>query len=72
MSKHKGMPSGRNKPGEGTGVPSKINNDDEQLDNRITNQYTDDDKQVAEQVPLRHRNRNVNKVQATNVHGYRG
>jgi hypothetical protein len=72
MSKHKGMPSGLNKSENGTGIPSKISDDNAKLDNKITKKYTKDDKSIAEQVPLRHRNRNVNKSNATNIHGYRG
>lgn len=72
MSKHKGKPSGLNKPEEGTGTPSNIKPANLKKDEKLTREYTDDDKKLAQQVRTKNPNRNVDKDKATNIHGYRG
>ena len=70
MSRNKGKPSGLNK-SEGTGIPSDFKPRDLKKDKEITQKYTDDDKKLADQVPSKHRNRNVDKENSTNAHGYK-
>jgi hypothetical protein len=70
MSLHKGKPSGRTK-SEGTGIPSNIDGTNLKRDEKLTEQYTDDDKRTAASVKLKHANRNVNKAAATNTGGYK-
>ena len=69
--KHKGKPSGTNK-STGTGTPANIKPGDLKHDKRLTQQYTDEDKKLSDQVKAKGPNRNVNKLKATNIHGYRG
>jgi hypothetical protein len=69
MTTHKGKSSGT-KRSEGTGMPSKITS--KKRDERLTNEYTDEDEKVADSVRTNNPNRNVNKGDATNIHGYRG
>ncbi len=71
---NKGKPSGINKSEKGTGVPSNINIKPANLkeDGKLTEKYTDDDKDVAKQVRVKNPNRNVDKRHAANIHGYRG
>ncbi|HET9429975.1 MAG TPA: hypothetical protein VFO70_02305, partial [Chitinophagaceae bacterium] len=70
MSRNKGKPSGLNK-SIGTGVPSKLKNSNLKRDNLITQKYTDDDKSIAGHVRVKNPNRNVDKQDATNAHGYK-
>ena len=70
MSLHKGKPSGKTK-SEGTGIPSKVGSTNLKRDEKLTDQYTDDDKKTAASVKLKHANRNVNKAAATNAGGYK-
>lgn len=65
-----GQPSG-NKPMDGTGIPSKINDGNIPNDQRLTDDYTTDDEEVADGVRTLHPNRNVNKDNATDIGGYR-
>lgn len=67
MSTHKGKPSGGNKPESGTGIPTDHLKNDELL----TGKYTNDDEKIAEQVRVKHPNRNVDKVHPTNAGGYK-
>jgi hypothetical protein len=71
MSRHKGKPSGINKPESGTGVPSDFKPDNLKTDEKLTQEYTDDDKRPAGSVKVKHPNRNTNKPNATNAHGYK-
>lgn len=70
MSRNKGKPSGMNK-SEGTGTPSDFKPRDLKSDEKLTQIYTDDDKKLADQVRSKSRNRNVDKGNATNAHGYK-
>jgi hypothetical protein len=67
---HLGQPSGTNK-SEGTGVPAGGQNlDNLQRDQELTDQYTDDDRNIAQGVRSANPNRNVDKDDATNKGGY--
>ena len=70
MSRNKGRPSGLNK-SEGTGVPSNLKPRNLNKDKALTEEYTDDDRKLAGHVRSKHPNRNVNKENATNAHGYK-
>jgi hypothetical protein len=70
MSRNKGKPSGLHK-SEGTGIPSDFKPRKINKDKTLTNEYTDDDKKLAGQVRTKSPNRNVNKENATNAHGYK-
>ena len=65
MRLDKGQPSGTNK-SEGTGTPSKIENNEE-----LTRKYTDDDKKLDKNVRTNNENRNTSKEDATNAGGYK-
>jgi hypothetical protein len=71
MANDKGQPSGTNKPKSGTGIPTNISSDKMQKDNELTEKYTDDDNDIADNVHTGHPNRNVDKGDATNSGGYR-
>ncbi len=71
MARHKGRPSGNNKPESGTGVPSNLTPDRMKKDHQVTRRYTEHDERLAEHVRTRHPNRNVDKNEATNAGGYR-
>ncbi|HKB44581.1 MAG TPA: hypothetical protein VKC90_09325 [Chitinophagaceae bacterium] len=67
---HRGKPSGINKQ-EGLGLrpdmpPEKINQDI-----KMTNKYTTGEDKLAENLKLRHHNRNTIKGKATNAGGYK-
>lgn len=66
-----GKPSGVNKPMEGTGVPTKVNDENMPNDQRLSDEYTRDDESLTESVRQMHPNRNVDKDEATNIGGYR-
>jgi hypothetical protein len=66
-----GKPSGVNKPMQGTGVPTVINDENKANDQRLTEGYTDDDNEVNEGTRIGHPNRNTDKGDATNIDGYR-
>jgi len=70
MRTDKGKPSGANK-SEGTGIPSKINSKKLKKDARLTDEFTDDDKKLAENVRTNKQNRNTNKLHPTNAGGYK-
>ncbi|HET7897724.1 MAG TPA: hypothetical protein VFL47_08640 [Flavisolibacter sp.] len=55
-----GKPSG-NRPQEGTGIPQVINDQTRPQDERLTDRFTKDDKEIAEGVRTADQNRNVNK-----------
>jgi hypothetical protein len=73
MTTHKGKPSGFDKSEgkEGTGIPSKVKSNVKR-DKRLTKEYTDDDEKLADNVRTNNPNRNLDKDDATNIHGYRG
>lgn len=64
-----GQPSG-NKPMEGTGIPSKMTDQNRPNDERLTNDYTRDDEELKENVRERHPNRNVDKGRQPGTGGY--
>jgi hypothetical protein len=66
-----GKPSGVNKPMDGTGVPTRVNDENMPNDQRLSDEYTRDDEGLAEGVRQMHPNRNVDKDEATNIGGYR-
>jgi hypothetical protein len=55
-----GQPSGTNK-SEGSGVPQNIQPEDGLKTDRQTSEYTDEQGELVEGVPVRHPNRNVDK-----------
>jgi hypothetical protein len=67
---NKGKPAGKTK-FEGTGTPSDFNPGDIKKDEKLTNEYTDDDKKTAGKVRSGHPNRNLHKKDATNAGGYK-
>jgi hypothetical protein len=71
MARHKGKPSGINKPEETTGVPTNLTPDNADLNQEQTEKYTEDDTRIAENIREKNPNRNVNKEKATNAHGYK-
>lgn len=64
-----GKPSG-NKPAQGTGIPTKVNDENSANDERLTDAYTRDDEELGEGVRELHPNRNVNKTDANRQGGY--
>lgn len=70
MSRNKGKPAGANKP-EGTGTPTGFKSKDLKKDDDLTDEFTDDDKKIADHIRSKHPNRNADKDNATNAHGYR-
>jgi hypothetical protein len=71
MARHKGRPSGNNKPEVPTGTPSNFTPDATKKDHRVTRKYIDPEGKVSEHVRTRHPNRNVDKQDPTNSGGYR-
>ncbi len=65
----KGQPSG-NTPMKGTGVPQNTSDDKMQRDEALTDQYTNEDQDVADGVRIMHPNRNVDKGHETGIGGY--
>ncbi|HEV7330695.1 MAG TPA: hypothetical protein VGN63_06635 [Flavisolibacter sp.] len=70
MRLDKGQPSGTNKNNQGTGVPAKFDKDLER-DKELTQEYTDNDQDVAGSVRQNNPNRNTDKPDATNIGGYK-
>lgn len=66
----KGMPSGVNK-SEGTGIPQKLENKDLERDKELTEDFTDKDTEISDDVRTNNPNRNVDKTDATNAGGYK-
>lgn len=66
---HRGKPSGANK-NEGTGLRPDMPPEKLEGDNEITDKYMEGEDQVADNVNLRHPNRNTDKGDATNAGGY--
>jgi hypothetical protein len=54
---HAGKPSGANDSESRTGIPSQPGNEKRE----ITEKYTDDDRDISENVNVRHPNRNTEK-----------
>lgn len=71
MADDKGHPSGVNKPKTGTGIPTNISTEKMKRDDELTEKYTDDENDIADNVHTRHPNRNEDKDDATNIGGYR-
>jgi hypothetical protein len=69
---HRGKPSGINKGIDPTGIPNKITPETLPENLEISEKYTEDENDIAENVHLRHPNRNTDKDDATNIGGYRG
>lgn len=71
MSEHKGRPSGTNKSDKGTGIPAGKYLDDMERDKELTQDYTDRDREVADDIRQNNPNRNTDKTDATNAGGYK-
>ena len=65
---HAGKPSGANDSESRTGIPSQPGNENRE----VTEKYTEDDRDVSENVNVRHPSRNTEKGNATNAGGYKG
>ncbi|HEU4472853.1 MAG TPA: hypothetical protein VFR58_17285 [Flavisolibacter sp.] len=68
---HRGQPSGTNKSESGTGKPTDMSPENMPNDQEKTDQYTNDDGEIADHVRTGHPNRNTDKDDATNIGGYR-
>jgi hypothetical protein len=66
----KGQPSGSNK-NEGLGLRPDMPAEKIDRDQHMTDRYTSDEDEPAEDLPLRHPNRNTGKNDATNAGGYK-
>jgi hypothetical protein len=66
-----GQPAGGAQPMQGTGVPTKVNDDNMANDQRLSEEYTRDEEGLTEGVREMHPNRNVDKGNATNAGGYK-
>lgn len=62
----KGMPSGLNK-SEGTGIPQKMEDKDLKRDKELTQDYTDKDTEISDNVQHNNPNRNVDKTNTDNA-----
>lgn len=72
MAEHKGQPSGTNKSDMGTGVPQSDNFvENMKRDQELTDDYTNNNKEVADGIRSNNPNRNVDKTDATNEGGYK-
>jgi len=58
---HRGHPSGVNKPDAGTGIPTRMEPENRTNDTDKTEQYTNDDNSIADNVRTNHPNRNTEK-----------
>jgi hypothetical protein len=67
---HRGRPSGTNK-SEGTGLRPNMPPEELKKDQEITDKYMEGEDKVADNVPVRHPNRNTDKPDATNAGGYK-
>jgi hypothetical protein len=65
---HAGKPSGVNDSESRTGIPSQPGKSNDST----TEKYTEDDRDIAENVRVRHPNRNTDKENASNAGGYKG
>jgi hypothetical protein len=66
----KGKPSGINK-SEGTGIPQKLEDKNLKRDKELTENFTDKDTEISDNVRHNNPNRNVDKSDATNAGGYK-
>lgn len=66
----KGQPSGSNK-SEGTGLSTDMQNQDLKKDEEMTEKYIAKPDKVADDVHVRHHNRNTSKENSTNAGGYK-
>jgi hypothetical protein len=57
-----GKPAGGGHPAQGTGVPTKINDENMANDQRLSEEYTRDEEEVKESVREMNPNRNVDKL----------
>ena len=57
-----GKPSGVGKASGGTGIPTVVNDDNMQNDERLSQEYTRDEEGLTEGVRQMHPNRNVDKT----------
>ena len=57
-----GKPSGAGKASSGTGVPTVVNDENMQIDERLSQEYTRDEEGLKEGVRELHPNRNTNKI----------
>ena len=71
MAQDNGSPGGANKNDQGTGIPADKYTEDMQRDQELSDKYTKDEDEVADQVRQNNPNRNVDKEDATNAGGYR-
>ena len=69
-TRDKGKPSGSNKQ-EGLGLRPDMPAENEKQDREMTEKYTAGEDEAAENLPLRHPNRNTDKDDATNAGGYK-
>ncbi len=60
-SDHVGRPADTSKEQQQTGLPTKMRPEDMEMQNEMTEKYTDDDNDIADHVRVTHPNRNVNK-----------
>ena len=67
---HRGQPSGTNKD-EALGARSEVKPEQLQQDEQLTDKYTKSENEIADNVPVRHPNRNTDKDDATNAGGYK-
>lgn len=69
-NKNKGKPSGVNK-NEGLGLRPDMPPEKLEQDQEMTEKYTAGEDKPAENLPLKHPNRNTDKGDATNAGGYK-
>jgi hypothetical protein len=69
-NRDKGQPSGSNK-NEGLGLRPDMPSEKFEQDEKMTEKYTAGEDEPAENLPLKHPNRNTGKEDATNAGGYK-
>lgn len=69
-NRDKGQPSGSNK-NEGPGLRPDMPPEKLEQDQEMTEKYTAGEDEPAENLPLKHPNRNTGKEDATNAGGYK-
>ena len=57
-----GKPAGAGKSSDGTGIPTVVNDDNMQNDERLSQDYTNDEEGLRDGIREMHPNRNVNKI----------
>ena len=68
---HVGTPGDNSNEQHQTGIPSKMQPEDINRNEDLTENYTNDDQDIADHVRVNNPNRNVDKGDATNAGGYR-